>query len=82
MFGFQKTLPRSDNDIIKSCEAAKNGEQIDTGKVLGDMMGMMVHMFAKQSENDAIKDQVQSRRLNAVAYTLPCGVHIYATAMA
>ena len=23
--------------------------------------------------------QVQSRRLNAVAYTLPCGVHMYAS---
>ena len=57
----QSQLPNVDlNDIIKSCEAAKNGEQIDTGKVLGDMMGMMVHMFAKQSENDAIREQVNS----------------------
>ena len=54
-------LPSVDlNEIIKSCEAAKNGEQVDTGKVLGDMMGMIVHMFAKQSENDAIKEQVHS----------------------
>ena len=51
---------KSYNDIIKSCEAAKNGDQVDTGKVLGDMMGMIVHMFAKQSENDAIKKQVHS----------------------
>ena len=54
-------LPSVDlNEIIKSCEAAKNGDQVDTGKVLGDMMGMIVHMFAKQSENDAIKEQVHS----------------------
>ena len=26
-----------------------------------------------------LADQVQSRRLNAVAYTLPRGVHMYAT---
>ena len=57
----QSQLPNIDlNDIIKSCEAAKNGDQVDTGKVLGDMMGMIVHMFAKQSENDAIKEQVHS----------------------
>ena len=57
----QSQLPNLDlNDMIKSCEAAKNGDQINTGKVLGDMMGMIIHMFAKQSENDAIKEQVHS----------------------
>ena len=45
---------------IKSCEAAKNGGQVDTGKVLGDMMGMILHMFAKQSENQIVKEQVES----------------------
>ena len=54
-------LPNVDlNDIIKNCEAAKSGAQVDTGKVLGDMMGMMVHMFAKQTENEAVKVQVHS----------------------
>ena len=54
-------LPNVDlNDIIKSCEDAKNGSQVNTGKVLGEMLGMIVHMYAKQSENDAMKDQVHS----------------------
>ena len=43
------------NDIIKSCDDAKKGVPVDSGKVLGDMLGMIVHMFAKQSENDATK---------------------------
>ena len=57
----QVPLPDVDlNDIIKNCEAAKNGAQVDTGKVLGDMMGVIVHMFAKQSENEVVKEQVHS----------------------
>ena len=54
-------LPNVDlNDINWNCEAAKSGAQVDTGKVLGDMIGMIVHMFAKQSENEAVKEQVHS----------------------
>ena len=48
-----QALPEVDlNDIIKSCEEAKKGNQVDAGKVMGDMLGMMVHLFSKQTEND------------------------------
>ena len=57
----QANLPNVDlNDIIKSCDDAKKGVPVDSGKVLGDMLGMIVHMFAKQSEQDATKQQVHS----------------------
>ena len=56
----QTPLPNVDlNGIKKTCEDAKNGVQVDTGKVLGDMLGMIVHMYAKQSENDDVKEQVE-----------------------
>ena len=57
----EQILPQVDlKDIIKSCEDAKKGHQIDAGKVLNDMLGMMVHMFSKQTENDVMKTQVTS----------------------
>ena len=38
-------LPQVDlNEIIKSCEDAKKGENVDARKVLNDMLGMMVHI--------------------------------------
>ena len=42
------------SSILKSCEDAKNGGQIDTAKVLNDMLGMMVHMFSKHTETEKI----------------------------
>ena len=57
----QAPLPNVDlNDITKSYEDIKKGAPVDSGKVLGDMLGMIVHMYAKQSENDATKEQVNS----------------------
>ena len=57
----QVPLPNVDlKEIIQSCENAKNGAPVDSGKVLGDMLGMIVHMYAKQSENNATKEQVHS----------------------
>ena len=54
-------LPNIDlNDIIKNCEEAKKGNPVDTGKVLGDMLGMIVHMFARQSDIDETKGVVHS----------------------
>ena len=56
-----QALPEIDiSEIIKSCEQAKKGNPVDTGKVLGDICGMMVHMFSKQNENDEIKATVVS----------------------
>ena len=57
----EQALPEVDiSEIIKSCEEAKKGNQVDTGKVLSDICGMMVHMFSKQNENEGIKTQVVS----------------------
>ena len=54
-------LPEVDiNDIIKSCEEAKKGNEVDTGKVFNDMLGMMVNMFSKQNEHENVKTQVIS----------------------
>ena len=55
------TLPSVDiNGIVKSCQEVRNGGQIDTGKVLGDLLGMVVHIFTKQTENDNIGVKVNS----------------------
>jgi hypothetical protein len=57
----EQVLPEVDiSEIIKSCEEAKKGNQVDTGKVLSDICGMMVHMFSKQNENEGMKTQVVS----------------------
>ena len=56
-----QALPEVDlNDIIKSCEEAKQGNQVNTGKVLNDILGMMVHMYSKQSENEKTIKKVDS----------------------
>ena len=56
-----QALPEVDiSDIIKTCEQAKQGNPIDTGKVLSDICGMMVHMFSKQNENEGLKAKVAS----------------------
>ena len=57
----EKTLPQVDiNSILKSCEEARSGVQVDTGKALQDILGMVVHIYSKQSENDEIKAKVES----------------------
>ena len=33
---------------------------VNPGTVLNDMLGMMVHMFSKQNENEYVKTQVVS----------------------
>ena len=54
-----QALPEVDiSEIIKSCEQAKQGNPVDTGKVLSDICGMMVHMFSKQHENEGLKAKV------------------------
>ena len=48
------------SEIIEFCEQAKQGNPVDTGKVLSDICGMMGHIFSKQHENEGLKAKVDA----------------------
>ena len=54
----QRNLPKVDlGNLITSYETRSTGNYVDGPKVLKDLLGVMINVYAKQSDIDAVKKQ-------------------------